>query len=200
MKRLIIGFGHKRGSGKDTCGQFAIDYLRDLGRARQQTWFAQALKEAAMPAFGFTREQVYSDKKGIVDTRWGFTPGWALQKMGTEGFRDVFGFDFWVVRLGFDVLGEPNVDFVICDVRFPNEAAAVKSWGGFVVNVVRPVFDGPDDGRDSNHPSETALDLYADWDGVILNDGSLDDLRNDVEVLVDRFLHVLAMREREEAL
>jgi len=197
MKRLIVGFGHKRYSGKDTCAKIAQAYLYKLERSSTRTWFAEALKAAAMEAFDFTEEQVYGGHKGVIDSRWGFTPGWALQRMGTEGFRDVFGFDFWIHRLKMYV-DKVDEHVLIADVRFPNEAAAIKSWGGFVVNVVRPVFDGPDDGRDSNHPSETALDLYADWDGVIINDGTIEQLRDQVTKLVDRFLHVLAMREREE--
>jgi hypothetical protein len=204
MKQLIIGFGHKRYSGKDTSAKMAVEFLSEKGphggvvHYAWRTWYADALKQAAMAAFDFSVEQVYGDLKGVVDPRWGFTPGWALQKMGTEAMRGTFGDDFWIRRLKLEV-DQTDRHIMIADVRFPNEVAAIKSWGGFVVDVVRPDVPSIEDGRDAAHASETALDLYANWDGVILNDGSLDDLRGDVEVLVDRFLHMLATREREEA-
>lgn len=202
MKRLIIGFGHKRYSGKDTCAKIAQEYLRGggLSPTTLRTWFAGALKEAAMEAFDFTSDQVYGAPKGVVDARWGFTPGWALQKMGTEGFRNVFGEDFWVKRLKIKIDDARDRHVLIADVRFPNEAVAIKSWGGFVVDVVRPDLPPIFDGRESAHASETALDLYANWDGVIINDGTIDELRVKVERLVDCFLHVLATREREKVL
>jgi len=201
MKRLIIGFGHKRRSGKDTCGEFAAEYLikhRNIPFT-QIDWFARSLKAACIAAFDFNEDQMWGPSKLVVDPYWGFTPAFALQKTGTEAMRHTFGDDFWVKTLKRRVLASRDTCFVITDVRFPNEAAAIKSWGGFVVDVVRP--QAPEalaDGRDSDHPSETALDLYADWDGVIINDGTIEQLRDQVTKLVDRFLHVLAMREREE--
>ena len=67
-----------------------------------------------------------------------------------------------------------NHSVAITDVRFPNEAEAIKQAGGLMVRIDRsdvPVL---------NHPSESALDSWDDWDLVINNEGSLDDFRQEV--------------------
>jgi FMN phosphatase YigB (HAD superfamily) len=95
-----------------------------------------------------------------------------LQRLG-KGARDVLGEDIWVDTLFRRHAGASRL--VIPDVRFPNEAAAVRGRGGRVVRVVRPGV-GPANG----HISETALD-DDEPDAVIMNDGFLDDLAEEVE-------------------
>ena len=74
--------------------------------------------------------------------------------------------DVWVDAL----MGRITGPTVITDVRFPNEVTAIANHGGIVVRVVRP---GVCPAR--GHISETSLD---DLDlPVIVNDGSLDELR-----------------------
>ncbi|MEU7643324.1 hypothetical protein [Streptomyces huasconensis] len=90
-----------------------------------------------------------------------------LQRCGTEAGRQVLGPDVWVDTLfrGFETWERPTV---ITDVRFPNEAEAIKKRRGLVVQVVRP-DEAPI--PESQHVSERALD---DWpfDATVLNDGS----------------------------
>jgi hypothetical protein len=88
-----------------------------------------------------------------------------LQRLGTEGGRRHIGEDVWVRSL----FEKPHSSMlVIPDVRFPNEALAIKERGGVVVRIVRagnsPV---------NAHVSETA---YSDQDFVIENNGSPEDL------------------------
>ena len=63
-------------------------------------------------------------------------------------------------------------DWVITDVRFPDEAQAIKDWGGVLWRVDRPGLVGGD-----GHASETAMDDYRGWDEVIVNDGTIAELR-----------------------
>ena len=58
--------------------------------------------------------------------------------------------------------------WVVTDVRFPSEADAIREHGGILIRVNR------DTGYVDNHPSETALDDYMDFDYIITND-NLDD-------------------------
>jgi len=187
-KRLILGFGHKRWSGKDLCGSLAVEHLVKLQMLACKDWFAMSLKAMCMAAFGFTREQVWEDKKLEIDPFWEMTPARALQLAGTEAMRNVFGQDFWIRTLQRRVLALPDRSFIICDVRFPNEAEAIKSWGGHVVHVDRARAVRPTDGRASDHPSEIALDSYTGWAGTIINDGSISELRAKVARLVDGLL------------
>lgn len=168
--QLIIGFGHKAQVGKDT----AADWLRMYGF--QRVGFADSLKETCRAAFGFTQEQLYGSEKMIVDAYWDMTPVEALQKVGTNLFRDGFDEDFWVKSAVKKINKLRRV--VISDVRFPNEVEAIHDLGGIVIRVDRP--NRPDTGRDPNHPSETALDGIEYYDSLILNDGTLSEYHDKI--------------------
>lgn len=187
-RRLIVGFGHKRFSGKDLCGDFAMRRLSSLGMPVCKDWFAASLKRMCQAAFGFTEAQVWSADKTKEDAFWKMTPARALQLAGTEAMRHTFGDDFWIRTLEKRVLTSPGINFVICDVRFPNEADAIRSWGGQVIRVTRVQKDPAEDGRSSQHLSETALDAYSNWYSTIINMGTVDDLGKQVYQLVDELL------------
>lgn len=109
-----------------------------------------------------------------------------LQRMGTEVGRELYGESFWVDRVLSQILVDGHVaknacgevvftqvpgDFVITDVRFPNEADAVQSVGGKIYKVVRPGT-----GAVNSHISDTGIDNLP-TDGEILNDCDLEVFR-----------------------
>jgi len=96
-----------------------------------------------------------------------------LQRFGTEVGREMFGQNFWVDQAIKSVPDGAKV--VVADVRFPNEADAIKALNGKVFRVHR---DGVYAAND--HISEHALDNY-DFDGVIENNGSIEYLKSLVE-------------------
>lgn len=119
-----------------------------------------------------------------------------LQKLGTEAMRDGLHTNVWVNALFADYIRnddkliritEENLEewqegkypnWIITDMRFPNEMEAVELREGITIRVVRPgTFVG-------THPSETALD-DADFDYEIINDGTIEDLVEKVrEILI----------------
>lgn len=113
-----------------------------------------------------------------------------LQKLGTEAVRDVLGGDTWTKlamqrawgHMFHHGMGEDIVQGVaIADTRFRNEADVIVSDGkGIVIRVTRPGV-----GPASDHISEHDLDDW-DFDYVIENDGSLDDLETKVIEMVDK--------------
>jgi hypothetical protein len=72
----------------------------------------------------------------------------------------------------------PHPDWVITDVRFPNEAKAIKRVGGIIVRINRP-----DHSPINDHPSEIGLD---DWkfDHTIDNNGNLEDLSKAIKTIL----------------
>ena len=105
-----------------------------------------------------------------------------LQKLGTEAMREGLHTNVWVNALfadykGFvkewDELGNDKLveypNWIITDMRFPNEMEAVVAKGGITIRVVRP---GTVTGT---HPSETALDGNI-MHYEIINDGTIEDL------------------------
>ncbi|WP_327292480.1 deoxynucleotide monophosphate kinase family protein [Streptomyces sp. NBC_01198] len=100
-----------------------------------------------------------------------------LQRTGTEAGRTILGGDVWINALFRD--HEVGEKLVIPDVRFPNEAMAIRSRGGVVLRIERLGVE-PAVGEDGEvHDSETALDDWA-FDGRIHNDGTIEDLRDAV--------------------
>lgn len=104
-----------------------------------------------------------------------------LQKLGTDGLREGLHTNVWVNALMADYKCVPADrapggwdcdNWIITDTRFPNEAKAIKKAGGILIRVERPGVKPV-----NSHASEVGLDDY-DFDYVINNDGSLEDLVN----------------------
>jgi hypothetical protein len=84
-------------------------------------------------------------------------------------------------------LEEPRYPYwIIPDIRFPNEANAVKNKGGIVIKVERTFYKNDND----THDSETALDAGFNYDWVIPNSGTINDLLAQVSIMV-RELNIL---------
>jgi hypothetical protein len=96
------------------------------------------------------------------------------QEVGTR-FRQAFGEDVWISLLLDD--WEPRKNWLITDLRFPNEKAEIEALGGFCIKLVGdPKQVRANSKRDTNHISETALDAVTKWDCVV--DNQHDDIQN----------------------
>lgn len=190
---IIIGFSGYMRSGKDTAG----GYLRDRHGFHHAS-FAAKLKDAlyalnpliprdtAGP--GDFRLQPLVDAYGWEQAKDRFPEVRALlQRLGTDAGRKVLGENVWVDAVMRDM--PVDRDVVFTDLRFPNEAQAIKDAGGVVVRIHRPGFEpGPD-----AHVSETALDGFA-FDFEVTNEGSLDSFRLAIGFVLD-----MARSERQSA-
>ena len=137
------------------------------------------------------------------------TPRLLLQLLGTECIRDKVHPNAWVNALFADYKYEihrsevptraagfidqhvyPN--WIITDMRFPNELEAIKSRGGITIRVNRPyttVVGGngipATFSQNQFHPSETSLDS-ATFDFVISNDKDIEHLINEVRKILEK--------------
>jgi hypothetical protein len=111
-----------------------------------------------------------------------------LQKLGTDALRNGLHPNIWVNALFADYNCVPADrapggwdcdNWIITDVRFPNEAKAIKDRGGIIIRVDRPGVSAI-----NNHPSETALD---DWnfDYKIANVSDILSLKFNVKNILD---------------
>jgi hypothetical protein len=73
-----------------------------------------------------------------------------------------------------------NLPVVVTDCRYPNEAKALQARGFLLVRLLRPGLESTD-----THESETALDDFH-TDATLVNDGTPDDLREQLRALVMR--------------
>ncbi len=150
-----IGLLGPAGAGKSS----VAEYLERCYGAKRYS-LAGPLKEIAMRTLDLTHDQCWGTQaqKETVDPRYGFSPRWFLQRLGTEGCRAVLGDKIWT-QTCLTAISRDRVDFaVIEDVRFMNEAEAIlfdTSYGrtGQVWRLVPPAqTDSIDTGT---HASES---------------------------------------------
>ena len=195
---MIIGICGFIGSGKDT----VADYLVNFHEFRRES-FASTLKDAVASVFGWDRTMLEGRTKEArewreqVDPWWAakldmptLTPRWVLQYWGTEVCRKAFHDDIWIASLE-NKLRNSRDNIVISDCRFPNEIESLKRAGGNIIWVQRGTLpDWYSDAVSANqgnnvglnamkmrkiHASEWAW-LGSDFDVVVDNNGSIDDL------------------------
>jgi len=179
---MIVGIGHKKRRGKDTA---ATALVRELGFKR--VGFADKLKELAylanplaFPGEGFVNVQVGHNRVAALVDRH----GWEyvkdhypevrrfLQDLG-QGGRAAFGEDFWFGEWAASVSEFENV--VVPDVRFRNEAERLRELGAVLIRIDR-VIPGAADGDISEHD----LNEWDDWDLIIPNTGTIDELERSI--------------------
>jgi len=173
-----VGISGYARSGKDTV---AAHLIESAGFTRMS--FADPMREALVnlnPNITFAGLEDSVELKVAVE-RFGWEALKSLapevrglmQRMGTEVGREMFNEDFWV-DAALD-RAEDGSKLVFSDVRYPNEADAIRKLGGKVYRIIR---DGV--GPANSHPSEIGMDNY-DVDVLIENNGSLSDLAEKIE-------------------
>ena len=176
MTHKILAFGYQSRVGKDSCceaicrsGLVREFQLSDYAKAA----FADRLKSVSYDLFcahGLRQAQFYERGEPGAKLRdvpletIGKTPVEIWIEVGQK-MREVYPAVWVEAALAWR---RSSVLLVITDLRFPNEAAAVKQLGGWCVNVKRPgnPVKGSDRFLDDDYP----------WDATIHNTGSLEDL------------------------
>ncbi len=205
----VVGFIN---SGKGTVGDTLVN---EFGY-NQDSW-AKSLKDAIASVFKWDRELLEGvtnesrDWREERDEWWSdrlkmdITPRWVLQYVGTDVFRNNFHNEIWIASLENRVRNSKS-DIVITDCRFFNEVNAIRNIGGTVIRVRRgnePYWWHL--GEKANlgnavikknaikelaklkvHASEYSW-IGAEFDVIIENDGTLDDLKEKIRKLEGTF-------------
>lgn len=184
---IIIGLTGYIGSGKDTTGAALVknhgftrvsfaDKVREVALAVdpivavQDNATARRIEpatSAGYPAGIYFRLSTvvgklgWDEAKKIPDVRR------MLQRLGTEGGRNILGENVWVEAA---FRSAPKGDIAVTDVRFPNEASAIWERDGVLWRIERVAAP-----RSSNHPSETQIDNIVP-DLTLSNNGTIEDL------------------------
>lgn len=159
----IIGISGKIGAGKTTLSSYIQYRIKTL----EPRSFAENLRKMVSILINRPVDNLRTIDDKEKMTCMGKTVGVLLQQFGTEVGRAISA-DAWVLSL-FEYYDADESRWIIDDVRFPNEADHIKKMGGIVIRL-----NGDPGGvrknttRDLDHPSETALDDYTDFD-VVLN-------------------------------
>ena len=209
---MIIGFAGKAASGKTTAAKHLLDQSKAnivilpmalVLREEVENFIRQVGGEAYTPlVYGDQDDKIrvfYVDEERALE----HCPVWAdfiavnhdiqdqagqsavtvrriLQWWGTE-YRRAQDHDYWTKAWekklqDYDLT---TTHILVDDVRFVNELNIIKKQGGTFIKIERPGFNGA-----NNHSSENSLDHYNDWNLVIQNDGSLEQFKQQSEVLI----------------
>ena len=167
--------------------EFVDTHMLDIRSSWEIKKFAGKLKQIASLLSGIPvkrfEDQEFKQKQ--MSEGWGMTYREFLQKLGTEAMRNGLHTNVWVNALfaNYNAIGYKYKDcdykviqgkweypnWIITDLRFPNEIEAIVERKGITIRVNRPGISLLD------HPSETSLDT-AEFDYTIVNDSTIEDL------------------------
>jgi dephospho-CoA kinase len=181
---MIIGIIGTIGSGKSTLASYIS---QKYGYTEYS--FADPLKKIG-ELFGFTRNQLYGTQaeKLEINDAWGVSGREFLQKVGTELFRDQLNTvlpgiklhkGVWCDIFRYKYTKQPG-NYVIPDVRFPDEVETIKGLGGILIRIERDINEK------HTHRSETSLNNIIP-DFTIKNNGDIKELYNKFEDVYKSF-------------
>jgi hypothetical protein len=184
---MLTGICGKAGSGKDTIGDHLIKEYNF-----ERIALADPIKRLVKDVFVLDDHTVYdrvAREQPLPD--W---EGWSVRKLlqfvGTELFRENIDPAIWVKSLWFRVRSNPDKNYVVTDIRFPNELEFFQQNGKDNFVSIKVVRDGHEGNVGlSGHESEK-YDLEAQH--TFQNDQEIADLYGDV----DSLMRELAIRKQ----
>ena len=209
---MILGVTGFIGSGKDTIADYLctfhgfkrISFAASLKDAVSAVfgWDREMLEGTTKSSREWRelKDEWWSNRLGMD-----ITPRWILQVWGTEVCRNGFHNDIWVASVE-NKLRNTKDNIVITDCRFANEVNAIKNAGGYTMRVSRgQPPEWYDDAVNYNkgefgnmywsiskakldrnrvHASEYSS-VGLDYDYYIDNNGTIDDLHKQVNLIVN---------------
>jgi hypothetical protein len=204
------GISYSDWDGKPVWGTFESSFFQRDWEIKK---FAGKLKEVASILTGIPVEKFEDQefKKSYLSDEWSYLPKdeiitdgiglmfkrmtvrELLQWLGTDALRNHLHKNVWVNALMCNYVGstidlstgqiDHYPDWIITDLRFPNEFDAVVAKHGITLKVVRPGVTG------STHESDTALNSQR-FDYTIVNDGTIEDLLEKVKEFYTSIFYV----------
>ena len=205
---MIIGLCGFAGSGKGTLADILVE-----NHNFRKISFATKLKDVASVMFGWDRdllEGITDESRAWreeIDEYWSneleqeVTPRIVLQIFGTDCVRNNLHNNIWVSIVKKTLIDNPDVNWVIPDIRFPNEVNVIQQQLNGLVWWIRR-GELPDWYRtaavDNEIGSNDMLTKYSEvheseykwintqFDNIIENDSSIEELGYIVALLMHR--------------
>lgn len=183
---MLIGISAKKQHGKDSVASIIQELTNNKFK---NVKFADKLKDFVCELINCTRENLEDEdfKNKHLGSEWIFldndgitqamTPRLLMQKIGTDALRNNVHKNIWV-NATFSRYCE-KCNWLITDLRFPNELSAIKAKGGITIRVNRSSILNND-----SHESETSLD-YSEFDYIIENNSDLESLKEKVKNILE---------------
>lgn len=176
---MLIGLCGAAGSGKSTVAKILLarHYCAPVA-------LADPIYKAVAAITGLDEDRLKDRDFKERPIEWlGKSPRFLLQTLGTEWGRDLVSSDIWVTicRRRIEAIQKHGYGVSVADVRFVNEAVALREMGGVIWRIRRPSAEAVE-----SHSSEAGLpdELV---DEVLDNDGSVADLQRLVDGTMERY-------------
>lgn len=200
MNKNLIGISGKKRSGKNATATIINEMIfrskEEKGEFSnalpyQEKSFAYLVKKFASELTGIPMEgwETEADKALFLGPEWNYqdetgnkvamTRRMMLKKLGSDACNQNLHKNCWVNGL-FQNYDAATSKWMVTDVRFPQEVEAIRNRDGIVIRVVRPATEDKD-----AHISETALDGYTNFDYMIYNDGTLEELTEKIRLILE---------------
>ena len=168
MTPKIIGLLGRSRVGKDTIAEMVLLLHPEYSIHR----LSYPLKRAACNLYDFTMDQLESNSKEVIDTRWNKTPREVIQSL-TEYMMNYMGKDFFTKKL-FHQYDHQQIPchIIIPDIRYEHDILEIQRRGGVIIKVER-----------ANNPVYHTFEQHIDFlkgNYRIQNTGTIDDLHNEV--------------------
>ena len=166
MKKKIIVFSGKQFSGKDTAAKILLDEFKTFKRIG----IADAIK------------MMYSKQKGIsVEEIEKNKPLYRQDLIDLGNWGRAQSPDYWLNSI---INYDGNT--IVTDIRMKHELDVFRSNGAFTVRVEASEEARSKRGKlvSGNDDTETQLDSVTDWDYVLDNSGSYEDLQENIKDLI----------------
>jgi len=175
---MIVGISGKLRSGKDTVAEILLDAFGETACKRMA--LADVLKEECSEIYGLDLERVYNDYDYKEEIRH------ILIKHGAD--RRAEDIDYWVKKV-LETMTNPVT--LVPDVRYRNEVDTLATGADKALLIRINTTDearvrhGWNRSKADTDPSECQLDGYTEWDLVVNNNGTIDDLKHSLAPVVN---------------
>lgn len=176
---IILVVAGKSGSGKDTFCKMLKEYVKEKELKTINLQFSSYIK---------TYAKNITNWDGSEDTK----PRTLLQELGTEIIRNNIDKKFFINRIIDDIkVYSYFFDIItISDARLPEELDEIYSAFNNVykINIKKDNVINKLDEKQSKHHTEIALDNYDNYNFIIENNGSLDELKEKMINIIDEVI------------
>lgn len=184
LPRVVALCGARR-TGKDTIANYLV-----FKYGYEHIKITSPLKDICKVLFRFTDEQLETDLKEVVDTRWGVSPRQVMQFVGTDMFQykiqellPQVGRHFWINSLVEAIQGQPGKRFVISDLRFHHEIGGLSLFMPFIIKVIS---DRIQQNKTDSHVSECEQKEIKE-DILVTNNNKIEDLYKKIDDVFSMF-------------
>lgn len=172
----IIAFAGPAGAGKTDSARYLIREHRF-----ERVSFAAPLKQM-LAVLGYPEPPNQAAKEEIIPDL-GVSWRHMAQTLGTEWGRKLIHPDIWAMRTREFMRANPS-NYVIDDLRFENEAAAIRSLGGQVIHIRGRRHEMSE--ATAGHESEKGI-AVAVGDLCLENNGTLEEWFEQIDYVIKRW-------------